>query len=78
MTLSQVAEMLAFVNSLEGRETTELEVRAWHSILSEVDAGAAADAVSEHYRVESRRIWPADIRRATADSVGRDEWMYRA
>ena len=78
MLLSETAELLAFINSFEGRETTEIEARAWHRVIGDVDPAAAADAVREHYETTSRRIWPADIRRATVDSVGRDEYLLRA
>jgi len=47
-------------------------------LLADVPFEAAIEVVQDHYRTESRRIWPADIRRATVDSVGRDEWQLRS
>ena len=63
---------------MDGREISDLSVEAWHRLLADVDYFDAMEVVKEHYRTEPRRIWPADIRRATVDSVGQDEWMMRA
>lgn len=78
MKESEAAQLLVFVNSIEGRETTDLQVAAWHDVLADVDYGDAMEAARDHVRTESRRLWPADVRRATVDSVGADEWKYRA
>lgn len=78
MKQSEAAQLLVFVNSVEGRETTELQVAAWHELLADVDYGAAMDTVRDHYQVEDGRVWPAKIRRETVDSIGRDEWLARA
>lgn len=76
MQKSETALLLAFVQSLQGREVTELQVEAWHELLADVDYQDARDVVDAHYRSETRPIWPADIRRATVDRVpAEDSWM---
>jgi len=66
------------VSAVEGREVTPLSIEAWHELLADVEYVDAVEAMKEHYRAESRRLWPSDIRRATVDDFGRDEWMHRA
>ena len=78
MKLSETAKILAIAASVEGQEATELQVATWHRLLADVPFDDAIGVVTDHYRTESRRIWPADIRRATVDSVGRDEWLMRS
>ncbi len=76
MRKSEVAMLLTFVQSLQGREVTELQVEAWHELLADVDYQPALAAVRSHYRNETRAIWPADIRRATVDALpAEDSWM---
>lgn len=64
MLKSEVAKLLVFSASVEGREATELEVAAWHELLKDVEYADAADVAREHYRGVSRRLWPADVRNA--------------
>ena len=61
MLKSEVAQLLVFSASVEGREATELEVAAWFELLSDVEFAAAAAIAREHYRNEPRRLWPADV-----------------
>lgn len=75
MNKQETAIVLETISAVDGREVTDLSVVAWQRLLADVEYGDALEVVHEHYRTESRRIWPADIRRATADSFGPDEWM---
>lgn len=61
MKKSEVAQLLVFSASIEGREATELEVEAWYRIVGEVDYATATEVAEEHYRNEARRLWPADV-----------------
>ena len=62
MLASEVAKLLTFVGSVEGREAaTEQQVAAWLTLLEPVEYADAAQAAREHYLNESRRLWPADI-----------------
>lgn len=78
MKKSEVARLLVYLSSVEGLEVTELQVETWHDALADVEFVDSMVAARDHVRSESRRMWPADIRRATVDSVGRDEWALRA
>jgi hypothetical protein len=73
---SEVAKLLTFVQSLQGREVTELQVEAWHSLLGDVQYQEAMSVAQTHYATETRPLWPADIRRATVDALApEDSWM---
>ena len=62
MLASEVAKLLTFVGSVEGREAaTEQQTAAWLTLLEPVEYSDAAQAAKEHYLNESRRLWPADI-----------------
>lgn len=78
MKKSEAARVLVYLSSVEGNEVTELQVETWHDALSDVDFAEAMEAARDHVRTQSRRMWPADIRRATVDDFGRDEWLARA
>lgn len=61
MLKSEVAKLLVFSASVEGREATDLEVAAWAELLADVDYEVASEIAREHYRNEPRRLWPADV-----------------
>lgn len=62
MQASEVAKLLTFVGSVEGREAaTKQQVAAWLTLLEPVEYSDAAQAAKEHYLNESRRLWPADV-----------------
>lgn len=61
MKKSEVALLLVFSASVEGREATELEVEAWHRLLADVEYEAAAAIAESHYRESPRRLWPSDV-----------------
>lgn len=74
MTPAQVGELLTVIAEFDGRQVTRETVMAWHSLLADVDANAAVKAVREHYSTQSRRIMPADIKRAAAPRP-REQWL---
>lgn len=72
MTRSEMAMLSAIVHSLQGGESTRLEVEAWYEVIGDLDYEDAAEAVKAHFRAESRRIMPADVRRRVSDLYGGD------
>lgn len=79
MKKSEAAMLLTFVHSVQGGEVTDIGIAAWHDLLSDVDYSEAMVAARNHYKTESRRIWPADIRRAAPSTALdiRDGILYR-
>ena len=71
MTPSQVAELLTFCAAFDRRTIGKADVLAWHTVLGDIDHAEASDAVSAHYRDQTRWIMPADIRGAVR-TVHRD------
>lgn len=59
---SEMTKLMVFVGSVEGRDAaTQLQEKAWMDLIGHLEFGAAMDAAREHYRTESRRLWPADL-----------------
>lgn len=76
MLKSELAKLLVFSASIEGRETTELEVEAWWELVASLDYEVAKARAIEHYRESPRRLWPADVLRASSEEFAPgDEWM---
>ena len=71
MTPSQTAELLAFCAAFDRRTLGKADVLAWHTVLEDLEFTEARDAVTQHYRTETRWIMPADIR-ATVRAIHRD------
>jgi hypothetical protein len=64
-----MAKVLVFVSSVEGREAaTKLQLAAWMELAGDLDYGQAMDAARSHYLSESRRLWPADLRRVVSSA----------
>lgn len=76
MLKSETAVLVAFVASIEGREATELQVESWHRIVEGLPYGPATAAAEEHYRTESRRLWPADLVGSVRATAAQDELDY--
>lgn len=62
MTAEEIAAILATAAAYDARTVGEADIIAWHAALSDLPYTQARDAVIEHYRTETRRIMPADIR----------------
>jgi len=63
MTRSQVTLVLAKAAAFDQRTIGEADAEAWMDVIGDLPFDAAKAAVSTHYRAETRRIMPADIRR---------------
>lgn len=74
MMRSQIAELLTVAATIDGRDFDETTVDVWHKLLADVPAEKAAKALEEHYSSSSRRIMPADIKRAAAPRP-REQWL---
>ena len=63
MTPDETALVLTKASAFDQRTIGEADVMAWHSVLEDVPAEDALQAVSDHYRESTSRLWPADVRR---------------
>lgn len=76
MRKSEVAELVIYAQSMQGREATDLQVEAWATLLVDVDADVARERAERHFRTESRELWPADLLVMRADDYdAADSWM---
>jgi Asp-tRNA(Asn)/Glu-tRNA(Gln) amidotransferase A subunit family amidase len=58
------ALLLGMCAAYDQRTIGDADALAWHEILSDLDFEDAKLAVVAHYRTETRRVMPADIRAA--------------
>lgn len=66
MTPAQTAALLAGANQLDPRvEITEETVTMWHHLIGDLDPHACAQAITTHYRRNTTRVMPADVRALT-------------
>lgn len=63
MLKSETLKLVTFINSIEGRETREVQVEAWHEIIGDQDFSRTMERAKNHYRSEAGRLWPAMLRR---------------
>lgn len=61
MQKSEVAMLLTFVHSLQGGETTELEVAGWFDVLGRYEYADAKAAVRAHVDQSQQRITAAHV-----------------
>jgi len=61
MKKSELAIVLAWVSSVDGRLINEMTVEAWHELVGGYSAADVRAAVVDHYREEPRRVMPADV-----------------
>lgn len=74
MQKSEMAQVLTFAHSIQGGETTDLEVRAWHEIVGHLDYDDVMRTAQTHFRTQSRKLWPADVLKAQIPK--NERWMY--
>jgi hypothetical protein len=73
---SEVAELVIYAQSMQGREATDLQIEAWHTLLAEVPVDVAKGRARAHFAAESRELWPADVLRTRPEEYPEgDEWM---
>ena len=67
MTPDETALVLTKAAAFDQRTIGEADVMAWYSVLEDVPVDDALQAVSDHYRESTSRLWPADVRRLAAE-----------
>lgn len=76
MLKSEVIKVLIFASGADRRDLNELSADVWLDLLGDVSFEQAMAAVREHYRTESRPIYPADVRRLTGvDNDPETQWL---
>jgi hypothetical protein len=68
MTPSQTAELLTFCAAFDRRTIGKADVLAWHAVLGDIDPDEARNAVTAHYRDQTRWIMPAEANPPDGDT----------
>lgn len=67
MTLAETAKVLAKMAAYDQRTVGDADVAAWHEILGHLDIDSCLAAVTIHYRENSSRPWPSEIRKLATE-----------
>jgi hypothetical protein len=62
MNRDEIIDLLSVAAAYDQRTVGNADIAAWTLALGDLDFGRARDAVVAHYREQTRRIMPADIR----------------
>lgn len=65
LTPGDTARVLAKIAAFDQRTVGAADIAAWHEVLGHLDLVDCLNAVALHYREQSARAMPADIRRLT-------------
>jgi hypothetical protein len=69
MNLKETNQALALAQAFDRRTVGEMDVRAWHSVLGDLDAADVMEAVRHHYASETDWIMPGHVRRIAMQLV---------
>jgi hypothetical protein len=72
---SEVAKLVVYAASVQGREATDLQVEAWAPLLVDVPLEDGWERVRAHFENQSRELWPADVRRPLPTEFPGEEWV---
>lgn len=71
MNFEETANALALAQAYDNRTVGEANIRAWHLVLGDLDAGDVMEAIRRHHGTESAWIMPAHIVRLVGE-IGRE------
>lgn len=63
LTPGDTARVLAKIAAFDQRTVGAADIAAWHEVIGHLDIGDCLNAVALHYREQSTRAMPADVRR---------------
>jgi hypothetical protein len=67
VNLIETANALALAQAFDNRTVGEANVRAWNTILGDLEAADVMEAIRRHYLAESARIMPAHVTRLVGE-----------
>jgi len=67
MNLKETNQALALAQAFDRRTVGEMDVRAWHAVLGDLDPADVLEAIRRHYAVETDWIMPAHVRRLSVE-----------
>jgi hypothetical protein len=78
MNLKETNTALALVQAFDRRTVGEVDVRAWHSVLGDLEVADVMEAIRLHYADNSDWMMPAHVRRGVTQIVEEREAASRA
>jgi hypothetical protein len=57
----ETAQLVFWLQGLDGRTLNELTVEVWHELVGHLGYESVMGAVREHYREEWRKVMPSDV-----------------
>lgn len=73
MNITETTNALALAQAFDNRTVGEVNIRAWHSVLSEEDATDVMTAIRDHYAGTTEWIMPAHILKGVREMAARRE-----
>jgi hypothetical protein len=73
MNITETTNALALAQAFDNRTVGEVNIRAWHSVLSEEDATDVMTAIRDHYTGTTEWIMPAHILKGVREMAARRE-----
>lgn len=63
MNITETSNALALAQAFDNRTVGEVNVRAWHTVLGDLDAADVMEAIRRHYDHSTEWLMPAHVRR---------------
>ena len=67
MNIAETSQALALAQAFDNRTVGEVNVRAWHAVLGDLDAGRVMEAIRRHYNRTTDWLMPAHVRRIVGE-----------
>lgn len=67
MNITETSNALALAQAFDNRTVGEVNVRAWHAVLGDLDAGRVMEAIRRHYGRTTDWLMPAHVRRIVGE-----------
>ncbi len=66
MKITETADIVGFIWDVNGWNLSDRTVKAWHTVIGDLDHAAVKAALVKHMQESSERITPAHLRKAAA------------
>jgi len=71
VNITETSQALALAQAFDNRTVGEINVRAWHAVLGDLDAADVMDAIRRHYDQSTEWLMPAHVRRLV-EAIGQE------
>jgi len=71
VNITETSQALALAQAFDNRTVGEINVRAWHAVLGDLDAADVMEAIRRHYDQSTEWLMPAHVRRLV-EAIGQE------